>query len=230
MTKQVREHTCFQKEHPLSPVNCNCRKYIDITEADRLVAEGIGQNIVKSYKTLTVEEVCPTCAGDEKLKRSCTHCRTTGTVQVNRQLPVYGEDIIVTVSPQGKRKSNRIAQKTPRSPTIEEGHILRSVGAIDGQKRVAEDGFQDTEHQEEKETKRIKRVMQAAVDRIDEYEMLTLKERMRLLVNANVLEFEAAFRTWIQDVSKEFPLPLRLEPEDNAKKGEGRLHDFGRPI
>ena len=205
MTKQVREHTCFQKEHPLSPVNCNCRKYIDITEADRLVAEGIGQNIVKSYKTLTVEEVCPTCAGDEKLKRSCTHCRTTGTVQVNKQLPVYGEDIIVTVSPQGKRMSKRIAQKTPRSPTIEKGHIQRSVGELG-------------------------KGSEAAVDRIDEYEMLTLKERMRLLVNANVLEFEAAFRTWIQDVSKEFPLPLRLEPEDNAKKGEGRSYDFGRPV
>jgi len=205
MTKQVRGHTCFQKEHPLSPVNCNCRKYIDITEADRLVAEGIGQNIVKSYKTLTVEEVCPTCAGDEKLKRSCTHCRTTGTVQVNKQLPVYGEDIIVTVSPQGKRMSNRIAQKTPRSPTIEKGHIQRSVGELG-------------------------KGSEAAIDRIDEYEMLTLKERMRLLVSANVLEFEAAFRTWIQDVSKEFPLPLRLEPEDNAKKGEGRLYDFGRPV
>jgi hypothetical protein len=71
---------------------------------------------------------------------------------------------------------------------------------------------------------------EAAIDRIDEYEMLTLKERMRLLVNANVLEFEAAFRTWIQDVSKEFPLPLRNEPLDDAKKGEGRLHDFGRPV
>jgi DnaJ-class molecular chaperone len=155
---------------------------------------------------LTVEESCPTCGEDEKLRRSCTHCRTTGTVQVNKKIAVYGDAIIVTVGQTGKRQSNTTAKKTPRSPTIEAGHMMRSIGAYG-------------------------KGSETAIERINEYEILTLKERIRLLVAALDLKtFEAAWTLWESDTSKEFPLVLRSEPVDDARKGEGRRFDYGRPV
>jgi hypothetical protein len=203
--KKVLEHTCFQKNHPLSPMRCRCRKYISTVQAAKLVSQG-AEFVIKSYKALTVEEVCPVCGDQDKLKTNCSLCNKTGKVLITKNLPVYGDDIIVTVGTKGKRQASTIAKKTPRSPTIESNHILRAVAAIgNGQ--------------------------DAARERIEQYEMLTLKERIKLLVvNFNLLEFETAWREWEADTSKPFPLELRHEAPDDQKTMTGRRYDYGRSV
>jgi hypothetical protein len=205
-TKKILEHTCFQRDNPLSPVGCRCRKYITTVEAAKLITQGSAQFVVKGYKTASIEEDCPLCAGQEKRVRSCVMCKRTGKVTVNKKMEIYGDDIIITIGSKGKRLANATAKKTPRSPTIEQGHIERLVGAIGNS-------------------------TQAASNRIDEYEMLTLKERLRLLVvNYNLEAFEIAWALWVLDPACEFPMKLRLEPVDDAKTHTGRRYDFGRSV
>jgi hypothetical protein len=205
-TKKVLEHTCFQKEHPLSPVGCRCRKFVSTIQAAKLISEGSAQFVVKSYKDLSIEEPCPVCGDQDKLKNSCSLCGKTGKVLVTKRLPVYGEDIITTVGTKGKRQASTIKKKTPRSPTVESNHILRSVGAIGSG-------------------------ADAAHERIEQYEILTLKERIKLLVvNFNLIAFEEAWRKWEADPQQEFPLELRREDPDDSKKGSGRRYDYGRSV
>jgi hypothetical protein len=204
--KMVLKHTCFKKDDPLTPIGCRCRKFISTVEAATLITQGSAQFVIKGYKDLNIEETCTTCAGDEKLQRSCSHCKRTGKIIVTKKLPVYGEDIIITVTEKGKRLANATAKKTPRSPTVEQGHILRSVGAI-GNNTIP------------------------AVERILEYEMLILKERLRLLVvKPDLLTFENAWALWVLNPETEFPMELRLEPVDDLKTHTGRRYDFGRSV
>src|SRR5579859_2238264 len=95
--KKVLEHTCFQKDHPLSPINCRCRRYISTVQAAKLINEGSAQFVIKSYKNFPVEEICSVCNGQDKLKQSCSFCKSIGKVTLNKTIPVYGEDIITTV-------------------------------------------------------------------------------------------------------------------------------------
>jgi hypothetical protein len=119
---------------------------------------------------------------------------------------VYGEDIITTVRTKGKRLSSTIKKKTPRSPTVESNHILRFIGALGS--------GQD-----------------AAAERIKQYGMLTLKERIKLLVvNFNSTEFEEAWRKWEADPSQAFPLEFRFEPPDDPDTMTGRRYDYGRSV
>ena len=204
--KMVLEHTCFQKDDPLTPVRCKCRKYISTIEAAKLITQGTAQFVIKGYKTVPREDICPHCNGADKLMQSCIVCKGAGKFTINVKLPIYGEDIIITVTEKGKQLANATAKKTPRSPTIEEGHIERLVGAIGN-------------HPE------------AAADRILEYELLTLKERLRLLtVNNDLKTFEAAWQDWLLDTNQEFPLELRREPVDDFKTHTGRRYDYGRSV
>jgi hypothetical protein len=204
--RKVLEHTCFQKEHPLSPVRCRCRKYVTTEIAAKLIAEGSAQYVVKRWQDVISEEQCIICNGDDKLVRSCPACFKTGRARVLRQIPVFGEDIITSVGERGKRLTNTTAKKTPRSPTIESNHILRAIGAVGGGQH-------------------------AARDRWDEYEMLTLKERIRLLSPMMPAKlFDAAWSIWEDDPSLPFPFVLNTEPENNLSQGTGRQYDYGRSI
>lgn len=202
-TKKVRKHTCFQNgpgQDPLSPKNCNCRKYIAVTEAAVLVKESEAQYVVARYAE--VSDICPICNGEEKLTKLCSNCKNTG--KIIRKEPVYGEDIIVSV---GQRSQRIIKKKTPRSPTIEQGHIYRALDDPDSDRS------------------------QAARSRWDEVELLTLKERIKLLVvDCDVETFESNWRVWEQDPSQPFPLAFRYEPSDNSVTGTGRRYDYGRSV
>jgi hypothetical protein len=204
--KKVLMHTCFQQDHPLSPVKCRCRKYIPAVDALRMIAEGTAQVVVKKYVDLEVQEPCPICAGDEKLVRSCFACSKLGKVTVTKKQPIYGEDVIVTVGERKNKFANTTAKKTPRSPTIESNHILRGIGAFGG-------------------------IVDAARERWDEYEQLTLKERIRLLVpRIPVNIFDAVWNLWQSNPELPFPFILNPEPEDDLKTGTGRRFDYGRSI
>ena len=202
-TKKVRKHTCFQNglgQDPLNPKNCNCRKYVTTTEAALLVKESEAQYVVTRYAE--VSDACPVCDGQDILKNSCIRCEKTG--KIIRKEPVYGEDIIVSV---GIKQQKIIKKKTPRSPTIEQGHIYR---ALDDPGSSRSDN---------------------ARARWDEVELLTLKERIKLLVvNYDLQLFEIAWRAWEADPSQPFPLELRTEPSNNKQSGTGRRYDYGRSV
>jgi hypothetical protein len=123
--RKVKVHTCFDKENenPLSPVKCRCRQYMSASEASILVSRGNYQYVQIGKKELKTVEVCPTCSNDENLKKYCTGCGKTGSVEVVREYPVYGEDIIF-VSSDGKK--NPKTTQVKKSPTIEKAHIERA--------------------------------------------------------------------------------------------------------
>jgi hypothetical protein len=203
--KKVLAHTCrkngTERNEFLSTKKCRCRQYITIEDAAQEVASGIAWYVVLFRKSIEIDAECPTCLNSDKLKRTCRQCQGTGLIKVEKPFEIEGPDIvrIRTTSSDGK--------KIRKAPTLEEGHILRGLGAIGhGQK--------------------------AARDRWDEYELLTLKERIRLLVAGIVTsaQFDDAWRQWITDTEKNFPLPLKQEPEDDQKTMTGRRFDYGRNV
>lgn len=194
--KKVRKHTCDQGR---SPKDCDCRKLISETEAADLVNKNQAEWVILSFEESL--KVCPVCDGGE-LKTTCSNCNKTGRI-VNSK-PIYGEDITVTF---GSRNQVTISKKTPRSPTIEQGHIFRAL---------EDPGSSRSDN---------------ARARWDEFELLTLKERIKLLVvNYNSELFETAWKAWEADPSQPFPLEFRTEPPDNRQTGVGRRYDYGRSV
>lgn len=209
--KQVLVHTCFQHKKgigpdtPLSPKKCRCRQYINASEAAREVAQGIAQYVRTLDKIIEADQDCLICGGLDPFKKACQWCKGTGIVRAGLHIKIDGEDIIRTVSLDGRR--NVTTSKVKKAPTIESNHILRGLGIIAGS--------QD-----------------ASRERWDEYELLTLKERIRLLVKTvtNSQDFDDAWREWMTDINKSFPLELRSEPKDDLKTATGRRYDYGRPV
>jgi len=127
--QKVLVHSCFQKgkgtekDTPLSPHKCRCRQRISVSEAAAFVASGLAQYVVVSEKIVRTEEACPTCSGDENLRKFCTGCNKTGNVTVQNVYQVRGEDIIF-ISLDGKKNTKTTQVK--KSPTIEKAHIERA--------------------------------------------------------------------------------------------------------
>ena len=204
-------HTCFQRKKgmvrdtPLSPKKCRCRQYVTVEEAAKEVELELAQYVLAVDKIVEADQECPICGNLDKLKKSCTWCKGTGTVHAGLHIKIPGQDIIRTVSRDGRK--NVLTTKVKKAPTIESQHILRGLGAIGGSQY-------------------------ASRDRWDEYEMLVLKERIRLLVVGIVSseQFDEAWRLWLTDIEKPFLMPFREEPKDDLKAGTGRRYDYGRPV
>jgi hypothetical protein len=210
-TKKVLAHTCFQRKKglerdtPLAPKKCRCRQYVSAAAAAKEVALGVAQYVLAVDKFIETDQDCQICGGVIKLKKSCSWCKGTGVVKAGTHIKVDGQDIIRTVSIDGKR--NVMTAKVKKAPTIESAHILRALGIVDGSQT-------------------------ASRERWDEYEMLTLKERIRLLVDGITTseQFDLMWRLWMADMSRPFPLPLRIEPQNDQKAGTGRRYDYGRSV
>jgi hypothetical protein len=127
--RKVLAHTCFQRKKgfeedtPLSPKKCRCRQYVTVEEARVEVERGLAQ-YTTVFKPSRAEEDCPVCGALDPLKKTCVCCGGIGKVYVTRQIPVLGDDIIRTVSPDGKRSLKTTQVK--KSPTIEKAHIERA--------------------------------------------------------------------------------------------------------
>jgi hypothetical protein len=203
-TRKVLKHTCFQQQDPLRPKRCRCRKYVTTTEAARLVKDGGAQYVVAYEREIAVEEVCNVCGNDEKLRRTCLECNHTGKHMVEKKIPIYGDDIIITVGSRGRKLVNLTAKKTPRSPTIERGHIIRANNDPDDP------------------------VSQAARERIEmwgrdtAFWLHSLGAAVRIVVNDKLHPGELRRGAVI--------LQGHPEPEDDAKKGTGRRYDYGRAV
>jgi hypothetical protein len=209
--KKVLAHTCFQRKRgmerdtPLSPKKCRCRQYVAAEEAAREVDRGLADYVLAVDKIIEVDQDCQICGGIDKLKKACSWCKGAGIIRAGTHIKINGQDIIRTVSKDGRR--NILTTKVKKAPTIESAHILRGLGILGG--RVS-----------------------ASRERWDEYELLTLKERIRLLVNEITTsdQFDEAWKLWLADVEKPFPLLFREEPKDDATTMTGRRYDYGRSV
>ena len=139
---KVLAHTCFQldagaePDKPLSPKKCRCREFISKEQAATEVALGVAQYVNIVDKVVEIEDACPTCGAIDPYRKNCTQCSGSGRTIVKRPIIVRGEDIIRTVSLDGKRNTKTTQVK--KSPTIEKAHIERSYvsGNKDEQQRI----------------------------------------------------------------------------------------------
>jgi hypothetical protein len=145
--KKVLAHTCFQhnkgfvKDTPLSPKKCRCRAYITAAEAASEVALGLAQYVILVNEIIEIEDTCDICSADDTLKKTCLNCNHTGVVKHKIPVVIRGEDIIRSISPDGKR--NLKTTQVKRSPTIEKAHIERAYvnGNRAEQMRIEEYGI-----------------------------------------------------------------------------------------
>lgn len=127
--RKVIAHSCFQKgkgflkDQPLSPRKCNCRQRVSVQEAAVEVSLGLAQYVVATTRAVEVEETCDLCT--EALRKTCKKCLGTGLIKVQKEVEVRGQDIIRTVSLDGKK--NILTTQVKRSPTIERAHIERAI-------------------------------------------------------------------------------------------------------
>lgn len=213
--KDSKVHHCISQEMVSQGLEepparkCNCRKFIPYKIADEMVKKGEARWVVIARERGTQEEVCTLCNGNTEIK-NCASCAGTGKHTVAAVWDTYKHDIVLvsqaSVDIKEKKYRPALAMKTPRVATIESEHIERAY---------------------------VEGVPEAAA-RIEEYGMLIVKEQLRqLAVGLTREEFNAA---WAEYEAADYrtqgypPVPIRLEPSDNAERGEGREYDYGRAV
>jgi hypothetical protein len=129
------------KEPPA--VKCRCRKYITLHAATELVRRGDASWIILKRGSEPHEVTCSLCKGDPEVK-NCANCKGTGKEIKTIDVLTFGEDLVLvsqtpvnakTGRPE-KKRSSALAMKTPRTATVERGHILRAY--IEQKKEAAE--------------------------------------------------------------------------------------------
>lgn len=129
------------KEPPAA--KCRCRKYYTLHKATELVRRGDASWVILRRHLEPREGTCQLCKGDPEVK-NCANCQGTGKEIQTVEMVTYGEDLVlVSQTPVNsktgrteKKRSSALAQKTPRSATIEKGHMQRAY--LDQQKEAAE--------------------------------------------------------------------------------------------
>jgi hypothetical protein len=201
-----QEAVVLEEKEPPAP-KCNCRLIINITEATAIVKRGEAKWIVKERNRGVRDVACRLCKGDTEVK-NCAKCGGTGKQEESYVEDIPGTDIVYTsadsVDESERKKRKWLAPKTPRVATIESEHISNAY--LNGNKDAAM--------------------------RIEEYGMLIVKEQLRMLaVGLSNEEFDAA---WAEYESADYPpyspVPIRMEPDNSATRGEGRDFDYGRSI
>jgi hypothetical protein len=129
------------KEPPAA--KCRCRKYYTLHKATELVRRGDATWVVLRRHLEPQEATCHLCKADPEVK-NCANCKGTGVEIKTIEVNTYGEDLVLvsqtpvnskTGRPE-KKRSSALAQKTPRSATVEKGHIQRAY--LELQKEAAE--------------------------------------------------------------------------------------------
>src|SRR4029077_1173337 len=168
--------------------------------------KGQARWIVVARERGTREVVCSLCGGNPEVK-NCASCKGAGKHTVAAVWDTYNYDIVLVFQsaydPKEKKYRPALALKTPRVATIESEHIERAY---------------------------VEGVPEAAA-RIEEYGMLIIKEQIRQLTEGLTNEqFDEAWKEYEERDFHAPAFPIRPEPADNPKTGEGRNYDFGRAI
>jgi len=199
--QKVLEHTCFQAKGNGPLSPEKCRCRKYITVEQARTKVNIGIGRYVVIGYNKVNQTEPCKNCSPETKSSCLNCGKTGLVHKTKLEPINGQDIILTVNSDGLRN---LTVKVKKSPTIESKHILRGIENSDFARQA-----------------RL---------RWDEYELLTLKFRIRSMLKNIVASiiYDAGWNHWLEDPTRDFPFEIRREPEDNPKTGTGRQYDYGR--
>lgn len=201
--KKVLEHTCSGRRGNLFMPQKGCRCRKYVTVEQARLKVAVGTSHYVHIGT-EISHVERDCTHcTQETRKSCLVCAKSGKVVVRIDKPIPGEDIISTVNEKGGKN---LTVKLKKSPTIESKHILRGV-------ENTQFGL-------------------AARERWDEYQLLTMKERIRLLTKQRipVIIFDLAWDVWLKNPEVPFPFELRTEPDDSLEAGTGRRYDYGRPV
>ena len=209
-------HSCAQQvkvaEERCEPPagKCRCRKLIGLSKATLMVRNGEASWIVLARRYEEVEVPCRMCHGNPELQ-PCDNCHDKGMTAVTETVETYGDDIVLVSrkpvdrpedAPKNreKKRTSSLAQKTPRSATIEASHIHRAYVSDEAQTEV--ERAQGRRVPKYTTSRTSPQAARAARERIEDYGRLGR-------------EFLAG-------------LIVREEPADNAELGTGRRYDWGR--
>jgi hypothetical protein len=207
-----QEMVAQQLEEPPAK-KCTCREIIPYSKSKEMVKNREARNCVVKRERGKHSVTCTMCGGDPEVK-NCAKCAGLGAIDEPVIWDTYTDHIVLVsqgaADPKEKKYRPALALKTPRVATIESKHIIRAY---------ADDNLD-------------------AADRIEEYGMLILKEQLRMLAkNISNEEFDKAWEEYTAEKEEQehqepprLLVPIREEPDDNAKTGEGRRYDYGRAI
>jgi hypothetical protein len=146
---KILVHHCIAQEvivyglmEPSSDIKCRCRKRITLKRATELVRVGEASWITATRVRGERPEVCRLCKADNAVAK-CALCGGKGMTLEPYMEDTPGSDILlVSRNPQDakEKKSFFLKAKTPRAPTIEEGHITRALDDKEAKERIEQYG------------------------------------------------------------------------------------------
>lgn len=131
---------------PCTCKKCKCRRIVSIDGARELVESGEAEWVIIKRNPIRTPRICPLCANDDLLKKSCSNCNKTGEIIEIVFSPERINDIVMVVRGSGEPGHevfrSVVAKQTPRVATIEYAHIQRAYvnGYPEDQERIEEYG------------------------------------------------------------------------------------------
>lgn len=203
---------------------CRCRKLVTITEATKMVKNGDASWVVLKRTRTTREEICKFCKALDPDYKLCDKCQRTGKEVVPFDEEEYSNDVVLAT-----KDKLKVVAKTPRSPTIEEEHILRAYVSDSSRELVEEAERGGKPIHKFINDRTSPQTAQAIQDRIEEYGGLILEER--LFVGPEECKHAADKKCDRCDLTKGTRrLNISFEPPDDPAGGTGRRYDWGRTI
>jgi hypothetical protein len=143
-------HHCIAQEkivyglmEPSPNIKCRCKKKISLKRATKLVADGDASWIIQSRLRGQRQQTCRLCKGSPDVQK-CPLCLDKKVTEEAYVEDTPGSDILlISQNPHDTKdkKSFFLKKKTPRAPTIEEGHIERAMDDAEAYERVEEYGW-----------------------------------------------------------------------------------------
>ena len=147
---KILVHHCITQElvtyglkEPSPDVKCRCKKQISLRRATQLVHNGEATWITVARERGDHQQSCRLCGSDKEVK-NCALCKGVGFTVEPYANDTLGNDILlVSRNPidSKEKKSFFLKGKTPRTPTIEEGHIRRMFDFEDVKERIENYGW-----------------------------------------------------------------------------------------
>jgi hypothetical protein len=147
---KILVHHCIAQEviayglmEPSVENKCRCRKKISLKRATQLVHEGAASWITATRVRGEREKTCRLCEGNKEIK-SCALCLGKGFTIEPFVEDTPGSDILlISRNPKDTKdkKSYWLKQKTPRTATIEQGHMERALDFKEAKERVEDYGW-----------------------------------------------------------------------------------------
>lgn len=143
-------HHCIAQEvivyglmEPSPEIKCRCSKKISLKRATQLVRDGEASWVTAKRLRGERELTCRLCKGDKEVK-NCALCAGKGFTKEMFAEDTPGNDILLisrNPADTSDKKSFFLKLRTPRTATIEQGHIEKALDLKEVSERVEEYGW-----------------------------------------------------------------------------------------